>query len=56
MKLHNGEVTVNSELGSWTEFTIKIPNKTTIEKFIDTYDKDLDRVEKIKIEFSDIYA
>ena len=56
VKLHNGEVTVNSELGSWTEFTIKIPNKTTIEKFIDTYDKDLDRVEKIKIEFSDIYA
>ena len=56
VKLHDGEVTVNSELGSWTEFTIKIPNKTTMEKFIDTYEKDLDRVEKIRIEFSDIYA
>jgi len=56
VKLHDGEVIVNSELGKWTEFNIKIPNITSTEKLVDTYEKDLDRVEKIKIEFSDIYA
>ena len=55
-KLHDGEVTVDSEIGKWTEFNIKIPNRTFIKESIDTYEKDLDRVEKIRIEFSDIYA
>ena len=48
--------TVDSEIGKWTEFNIKIPNRTSIKESIDTYEKDLDRVEKIRIEFSDIYA
>ncbi len=56
VKLHDGEVTVDSEIGQWTEFNIKIPNKTSVKELIDTYEKDLDRVEKIRIEFSDIYA
>ena len=56
VKLHDGEVTVDSEIGKWTEFNIKIPNRTSIKESIDTYEKDLDRVEKIRIEFSDIYA
>ena len=56
VKLHDGEVTVDSEIGQWTEFNIKIPNKTSVKELVDTYEKDLDRVEKIRIEFSDIYA
>ena len=56
VKLHDGEVTLDSEIGKWTEFNIKIPNRTSIKESIDTYEKDLDRVEKIRIEFSDIYA
>ena len=56
VKLHDGEVTVDSEIGKWTEFNIKIPNRTSIKESIDTYEKYLDRVEKIRIEFSDIYA
>jgi len=56
VKSHGGEITVKSELGNYTEFNIKIPNKTSINKSIDSYEKDFDRVQKIKIEFSDIYA
>ena len=56
VNLHCGEITVDSEIGKWTEFNIKIPNKISIEESIGTYEKDLDRVEKIRIEFSDIYA
>lgn len=56
VKLHGGDVEVKSKLGYWTEFDIKIPNRTTIEEAVDTYEKDLGRVEKIRIEFSDIYA
>ena len=56
VKLHGGEVTVDSEIEKWTEFNIKIPNRTSIKESIDTYEKYLDRVEKIRIEFSDIYA
>lgn len=56
VKLHGGEVTVDSEIEKWTEFNIKIPNITCVKKYIDTYDKDLNREDKIKIEFSDIYA
>ncbi len=56
VKLHGGDVEVKSKLGCWTEFDIKIPNRTTIEEAVDTYEKDLGRVEKIRIEFSDIYA
>ena len=56
VKLHNGEVTVDSEIGKWTEFNIKIPNKVSRYELIDTYEKDLHRVDKIRIEFSDIYA
>ena len=56
VKLHDGEVTVDSEIEKWTEFNIKIPNRTCIKEGIDTYEKDLDRVDKIRIEFSDIYA
>lgn len=56
VKLHNGQVSVDSEIGKWTEFNIKIPNKISTKESIDTYEKDLDRTEKIRIEFSDIYA
>lgn len=56
VNLHDGKICVDSEIGEWTEFNIKIPNKVSTYESIDTYDKDLDRVEKIRIEFSDIYA
>lgn len=55
-KLHGGNVSVDSSFGNWTEFKVQIPNILCNKKkefIIDS--KNLDRVEKIKIEFSDIY-
>ncbi|MGL5312796.1 MAG: sensor histidine kinase [Peptostreptococcaceae bacterium] len=57
VKQHSGNITVDSVLGEWTEFSIQIPNNV-LENYTkhSTYDNDLSRVEKIKIEFSDIYG
>ncbi len=54
--LHGGKVSVDSSFGNWTEFKVQIPNivcDKKIEYVINS--NNLDRVEKIKIEFSDIY-
>lgn len=57
VKQHSGNITVDSLLGEWTEFNIQIPNiKLEYNVGNNTFDNDLDRVEKIKIEFSDIYG
>ncbi|MEG1311860.1 MAG: HAMP domain-containing sensor histidine kinase, partial [Romboutsia sp.] len=56
VKLHGGSVSVDSSFGNWTEFVVKIPNIKSNEKSeYTTKLNELDRVEKIKIEFSDIY-
>lgn len=56
VKQHSGNITVDSVLGEWTEFSIQIPNSILVNYTEhNTYDNDQNRVEKIKIEFSDIY-
>ncbi|MGL5346185.1 MAG: sensor histidine kinase [Peptostreptococcaceae bacterium] len=57
VKLHSGNIYVDSCLGEWTEFTIQIPN-VTIDELPEEkdYEYGLSRVEKINIEFSDIYG
>lgn len=58
VELHGGKVTVKSEMGVGSEFTIKLPVKL-IESESNTYkdeDKNIsDKEQKAKIEFSDIY-
>lgn len=56
VRLHDGSVSVDSSFGNWTEFIVKIPNIRSNEKLEYSINSNgLDRVEKIKIEFSDIY-
>lgn len=54
--LHSGEIEVESKLGEYTKFTVKIPNVLVKE---DTYINDESHsskyIENIKVEFSDIY-
>lgn len=57
----NGSISVESKLGVGTKFIIKLPvnkvveDKLTIAKSKLSYETFNNRVEKIKIEFSDIY-
>ena len=57
--MHNGDISVESELGKGTTFTINIPIKYSHEDdrliIIDKNIQD-SYIEKIKVEFSDIYA
>jgi signal transduction histidine kinase len=58
VKMHDGEITVKSQLGIGSEFIIKLPiklieNQLNIHKHEDSGLSD--NVEKTKIEFSDIY-
>ncbi|MEF9991940.1 MAG: HAMP domain-containing sensor histidine kinase [Romboutsia sp.] len=55
VNLHLGSVDVDSEYSQWTEFNIKIPNKTIKEEKLKLYNYEQERIEKIKVEFSDIY-
>lgn len=56
VRLHDGSVSVDSSFGNWTEFIVKIPNIRSDKKLeYSINSNELDRVEKIKIEFSDIY-
>ncbi len=57
VKEHSGVISVDSIFGEWTEFMVSIPNRTIENENNNMKDKCIvDRVEKIKIEFSDIYA
>lgn len=58
VKMHEGEITVRSEMGKGSEFIIKLPIKL-MENETNTYQHEnstlSNNVEKTKIEFSDIY-
>ncbi|GAA0181062.1 AAA family ATPase [Clostridium sediminicola] len=58
--MHSGTISVNSTIGKGTEFILELPVLTTNENILheEIYEKlesDNDKIEKIKIEFSDIY-
>lgn len=58
VEMHGGTITLDSELGKGSEFTIEIPNQVTSEKNIteEVYMFDQMLIERINVEFSDIYA
>ncbi|MBU5428136.1 sensor histidine kinase [Tissierella pigra] len=56
VELHEGYISVESELGQWTEFIIGLPNKV-LDEFYDIEDSNNPvNAEKIRVEFSDIYV
>lgn len=56
--MHGGDISVESELGSGTTFKISIPAELEEEYECNIIEKNLQNsyIEKIKVEFSDIYA
>ena len=52
--LHEGRIFVESEYGKGTQFTIVLPYKTIDDNLI-TGEEDISNIERISIEFSDIY-
>ena len=56
--MHGGDIAVESELGSGTTFKISIPAELEEEYECNIIEKNLQNsyIEKIKVEFSDIYA
>lgn len=56
--MHGGDIDVESELGSGTTFKIRIPAELEEEYECNIIEKNLQNsyIEKIKVEFSDIYA
>jgi two-component system, OmpR family, phosphate regulon sensor histidine kinase PhoR len=57
VEMHEGEVAVKSKLGEGTEFIIRIPDKRLPEdeKVLTSYDLAENQIDRINIEFSDIY-
>lgn len=54
--LHDGMITVDSQVGIGTEFKVKIPNREVIENNISSIQNEsVNMDKKIQIEFSDIY-
>lgn len=58
IELHGGTISVRSDLGKGSEFIIKLPVRLieNREAFTDNMDLGDDKVEKINVEFSDIYS
>lgn len=55
VQAHSGTIDVDSCVGEWTEFSIKIPNIKSDNEHLEIEVDKPDRIEKIKVEFSDIY-
>lgn len=57
LEMHGGKISVNSKLGSGSEFIIKLPNIINEHEEVDIsyYKVDRNSLEKIKMELSDIY-
>lgn len=54
--LHNGKIEVESELGEYTKFTVKIPNVLIKEDAYINYENYSSKyIENMQVEFSDIY-
>lgn len=53
--LHGGKIHVNSRLGEGSEFVVELPAYTVNELQAESPSDEHERIEKIKIEFSDIY-
>jgi len=57
---HNGEVSINSQIGQGSEFTIELPCKVLLndenEMEYAAKLRSEEHVDKISIEFSDIYS
>ena len=56
VEMHEGIISINSELGEGSEFIIKLPAKKLKENFIEEKYIDDSIIERISIEFSDIYT
>jgi PAS domain S-box-containing protein len=56
VEMHEGVIKINSELGQGSEFIIKLPVKVLEENYFDERYIDDNIIERISIEFSDIYS
>lgn len=55
VELHDGEITLKSELNKGSDFTVILPN-TRLEKEEVKFNDERDKVQLLEIEFSDIYV
>jgi PAS domain S-box-containing protein len=56
VEMHEGMISINSELGQGSEFIIRLPAKKLNEDYIEEKYIDDSIIERISIEFSDIYS
>lgn len=56
VEMHEGIISINSELGQGSEFIIKLPARKLNENYIEEKYIDDSIIERISIEFSDIYS
>jgi PAS domain S-box-containing protein len=56
VEMHEGIISINSELGQGSEFIIKLPARKLNENYIEEKYVDDSIIERISIEFSDIYS